>query len=345
VTAKRAARRTTRAKTSENQVNQQTNLLESGKIIQIPLNTKAPACSPYFETLRIIVWICAGLPNKASPVSNVTPAERYLLYTDFQPLKRVLLKRLYGVDVFLKHERIVKAALDRGSSQTDALEQAKAMTVITLIQDAKEEGVNCDENYVEGVLRNYDNRMRYARRWKELIDIFNSLEIMLICYEEEEELEENYRINISKIVLDGGDSQFNMLKVQLELRYLDLRETCCRLSGIVDAIQKLLPLSGDSELRKHLAGDISSRIHCVFGPLSDSDDDSSETDTSSETEQPTQYEPVAEALDGGVNDGGAADAARYMSTVGHGSNDIMDIAMDLLSYVPHSTAPSGLGTM
>jgi hypothetical protein len=205
----------------------------------------------------------------------------------------------------------------------------------------KEEGKQCDSGGASRMSRKYGGIMKYGRRWKELIDIFNSPEIMLIHHDDDEvDLEEDWLIDISKIVLNADDSRFNIMKNRLQLPGLDLRETCWRLSGLVDAIQRLLPLPGSSELRKYLAHDIFCRIRGVFGPIQYFDDDSSEeTDSSAEAEQSTHsanVEPVAGSPVGEATDVGDADAARYMVAAEDGTGDIMDMDVDFLSYILHS---------
>jgi hypothetical protein len=81
----------------------------------------------------------------------------------------------------------------------------------------------------------------------------------------EPEFEDCELQDIFDLITDGTDRQFQKAKKTLQRPDLRVGKTCWRLYGMVNTIQRLIPLPY-SELRSQLANEIEQRVLPVFGP-------------------------------------------------------------------------------
>lgn len=122
-----------------------------------------------------------------------------------------------------------------------------------------------------------DTMFMIGRSLKSLLDAVGVPEALLICFDEDEADEKRYRGILPAMV--KTDEEWNLLLSRLLAPALQLKETCLKLSGLVNMIQRLNG-TNDSELRSFLAHEIRRRVEEVLGNPEDDDDFSGDDDDS-----------------------------------------------------------------
>lgn len=104
-----------------------------------------------------------------------------------------------------------------------------------------------------------------ALEWKTLRDAVGIPEVFLIQFDEDETLDWEEDLPVPRIGLDGDRDERQCPLPELLSPEFDLKETCLRLSGVVDMIERLKGLGRNSELRGFLVEHIRKRVRNVFG--------------------------------------------------------------------------------
>jgi hypothetical protein len=161
--------------------------------------------------------------------------------------------------------QIYARLLQQGISNGMSLEESRASVPQRMVDEAKAEILE-----PAGVLRRVDairlqdveRVINKILRWKALIDAVGVPEVFLI-EEDETEFDVGEDIPMPGIA-SASDEEWPHLLAKLLSPEFKLKETCLRLSGIVDMIERLDGLE-ESDLRKYLVSSIEKRVKSVLG--------------------------------------------------------------------------------
>lgn len=227
-----------------------------------------PKCAVYFNTLVKARWgsfgpWCRGLPNHwLLRFGFFSPTMAKQVYYE-------LMDRLAQVELA---NHYIKTP-ERGISAGMTAEDSRLFSLQQLIPEAgKGHGVEREiEVQSDKLVQDFDKRLSLALQWEVLLDAVGVPEVLLICYEPGEELCWDYDIPVVRTELASHHENIYPLTDLLSPR-LALKETCVRLSGLVDMIKRL----GESDcpqLKGFLAEEIERRVRNMFGDPDTSTDE------------------------------------------------------------------------
>jgi hypothetical protein len=248
------------------------------EIIELSLlNKNVPLCRPYFSQLLQCTWSTFGVP-----AGSVDPRLIIIESYEAKILWKPLSMRLFSISLSLEWEQIFRKELESSENEVHATQFANSKLVLDTCSP-KYKGRPLNDEEIGIVIRNQDDRRKCGDRWRQLIELVDSPEILLIMGTEDE-LEEDM-IDISRVVADGDDDEFAAVKELLLQDELGFGKVCHLLSGTTEMIQRLGGLVQESDLRQFLIHSINQRVLHALGPLETDlkgsgyeDEDSSEED-------------------------------------------------------------------
>lgn len=232
-----------------------------------------PKCAPYFSFLIKAKWCFFGQPEPANahPLGLILT---YLMNHNSVQLTLSLKSRVYMTTVgFRIYERVLQEGIANGMT----LEESRASSPQRMMERKK----NTEKTRADNIqLQDAERIIKESLRWKALVDAIGVPEVFLIDYENEGESQFQDDLPVPEIA-SASDEEWPHLLAKLLSPELGLKETCLKLSGIIDMIERLKELE-ESELRKYLVSSIEKRVESVLGSpkdlpgyeSDDSDDDS-----------------------------------------------------------------------
>lgn len=177
------------------------------------------------------------------------------LYLDFIHLITARLGQIGLYNLFVKFSDEI------GADQDDFNSHEKVMQMIYLhIQ-------NCKCSTRSEVLETMQSNLRSGKRWKELTDLLEAEEVILIMNPLLSTTKDAViRLNISRVVESDNDDEFTCLKHLLITSCLWIRETCSMLKGLVQMLMELK--EANQHDAKTLLKSIEQRITTAFGDRS-----------------------------------------------------------------------------
>ena len=227
-----------------------------------------PKCAGYFSTLKEAHWDHFGLPE--SERSGIDVILMDISGVETNQVWRTLSNGLMMLDLGRDYGKAVNQGILNGLSEEESRLFASRKLIL---QIGKE--VSASEQVTDRYIRDFDLRISVASRLKSLIDAVGVPEVLLICWDEDHE---DYLIDVPiPRFASGTNEEWSSLLSQLLEPSLQLRETCLRLSGVVNMIQRL-PGTGFTETRPFLAQEIRRRVKEVLGDSEEDEDDESMAD-------------------------------------------------------------------
>ncbi|KAJ5726118.1 uncharacterized protein N7483_007475 [Penicillium malachiteum] len=228
----------------------------------------APKCALLFDNLRNATWRVFGAPLYTFDMRamDIEAVETGVIYD-------VLRSRLALIDMLQDYEKATKEAKSKGMAEQESQIFASRKVMMKIGKNT-----NVGEKYVDDFIQSFDSRMKAARRLKCLLDIIGAPEVFLVSFDEEI-IDDLGDIPIPEFFA-LSDEEWASLLSRLRDPKLQLKETCLKLSGVVNMIRKLVGLDS-CELRSFLASEIQRRAKEVLGSSNDSeaeDDDYSMPD-------------------------------------------------------------------
>jgi hypothetical protein len=203
----------------------------------------------------------------------------FLDTAEAEALWRPLSLRLLWVKSSLEWEQIFQKELESSGDEKRATQFADSKIVVDICLD---ENGSWNDAQIGTVIRDQDKRRIYGARWKQLIELVNSPEILLIL-DLDEELGDDM-IDICEVIRDGDDKEFESVKDLLLRTDFGFGKVCHLLSGTVEMIQRLHGLGQDSDLRKFLVHSITQKVRHALGRLQDETSESEEDEDQEEVD-------------------------------------------------------------
>ncbi|KAE8449007.1 hypothetical protein EG329_008595 [Mollisiaceae sp. DMI_Dod_QoI] len=223
-----------------------------------------PKCAELFGALKEAGWNhqdqlrSTRLEPKSSPAYEIRLGIAKVMEASIIGLHDMLNHREHLVRIHQKSLEVIEENVSNGVPRKRAEKLTLAQLILFLSRKVEDED---DQSATDFVL-NIAYFAREGARWQELIDAVSSPEIMLIgrdhdeeCDEEngddhkneitsatdlEEQFHKDYKsIDIARIIKSGHNDVFAKMKELLLLPDLQLKETCRRLSGISQLINRL----------------------------------------------------------------------------------------------------------
>lgn len=219
-----------------------------------------PKCAPYFSLLIKSSWDFFGRPSPSETASSdirlmaTAAAESHKLNCTFK-------NRLFNIDLCRRYQGIIKENITCGISQEDS----RAFTCRRMAYEAAKygaEGARPDGMEVIQLALSIESSLAMALRWQSLVDAVGVPEVLLIQYGN---VEPKYWKDLPlPNVTSASDEEWPSLLQTLLSPALGLKETCLKLSGIIDMIERLEGLE-ESDLRTYLVTSIRKRVESVLG--------------------------------------------------------------------------------
>ncbi|KAJ6031438.1 hypothetical protein N7540_002170 [Penicillium herquei] len=225
----------------------------------------APKCALLFDNLRNATWRCFGAPMYTFDMRlvHITAVETNQIYAMLQ-------SRLGLIQILQEYEEATKEAESKGMMEQDSHIFASRKVMMTI-----EKSAFSSDKHLDDFIQGFDSRIKAAQRLKCLLDIVGSQEVFLVSFDDET-IDDLGDIPIPEIT-EGTDEEWACLLSRLQDPKFQLKETCFKLSGVVNMIQKLDGLD-DCDLRSFLASEIQRRAKEVLGPSNHSNDSEGEDD-------------------------------------------------------------------
>ena len=222
-----------------------------------------PRCAVLFDSLRLAHWDYFGIP----PDITLWFDPRLMDTTAVEPnaVFQVLRSRLGLLDVYRDFVAAMTRAKASGMTEQAAETFASRKVILDIGKDMSPSSADVDK-----FVKEFDFRIRIAKRVVSLVDAFGVREVLLIHFDEDE-VTLAQGIPMLKFI-DLNDDEWESQLSQLLHPSLQLKETCLKLSGVVHMIEELYGM-GQSELRTFLAKEIRRRVQDVFGGAVESDED------------------------------------------------------------------------
>lgn len=242
---------------------EQTRHVRTGK--QLAGAFVPPKCAVLFDNLRLARWDYFGIPSNITPwfdlrLRDIAAVEPNAVYG-------VLRARLGLLDLHRDFGEAIKQAKVSGMTEQAAETFASRKVMLDLGKS-----VDPKQTDIDKFVREFDFRIKIAKRIASLVDAIGVTEVLLMSFDEDE-ISLPQDIPILKFI-EVNDEEWTSLLSQLLKPSLQLKETSLKLSGVVHMIQELYGM-GKSGLRPFLAQEIRRRVEDVFGEINESDDDDS----------------------------------------------------------------------
>ena len=223
-----------------------------------------PKCAELFSGLKVAGWdylrqlkLSECLPED-TPSHSIALGIALLLKQSLTAFYHILKTRENCIRMHQMYGEGVEANITLGFPEQKAERITVAKIILRLSQHAEDEDAESVTDFVMSIV----HMIREGGRWLELIDAVGAPEILLIGrghgdkYGEndavdhknappsaailEENFQNDYRlVDIAKTTRDGDDDAFRKMKELLFMPDLHLKETCHRLSGLYQLIDRL----------------------------------------------------------------------------------------------------------
>lgn len=227
----------------------QTEELESEQAEQIGTDkqlvgkAEPPRYAVLFDSLRLAHWDYFGIPSHITlwfdpRLMHITAVEPNAVY-------QVLRSRLGLLDVYRDFAAAMTQAKASGMTEQAAETFASWKVILDIGKDIGSSSADVDK-----FVKEFDFRIRIAKRVVSLVDAFGVREVLLIHFDEDE-VTLVQGIPMLKFI-DLNDDEWESQLSQLLHPSLQLKEACLKLSGVIHMIEELHGM-GQSELRTFLA--------------------------------------------------------------------------------------------
>jgi hypothetical protein len=219
-----------------------------------------PKCAPYFSSLIKASWEDFAWPEVSEAYYyDVRP--KYITGDDLgtDGVYGTIKNRLFRIDISRRYQSFVQERIACGMG----LEESRAYASRRLAYEAgKDDGEKLADDTVNAFVLGLDSLLTVALRWQSLMDAVGAPEVLIIHYDEDET--EYWGDLPLPDVASVSDDEWPSLFQALLSPALGLKETCLKLSGVIDMIEHLDGL-GESELRAYLATSLLQRVKKVLG--------------------------------------------------------------------------------
>ncbi|KAJ5896005.1 uncharacterized protein N7473_005404 [Penicillium subrubescens] len=239
---------------------EQARHVRAGK--QLAGTSVPPKCAVLFDNLRRAHWSYFGIPSDIKPGFDIR--QMHIEAVEPDAVYEVLRPRLGLLFLYRDFVEAVEQATASGMTEQAAEIFASRKLMLDLGKTIPE------ETDVDKFVKGFDFRIKVAKRIASLVEAIGVIEVLLISIDEDEISLPQDIPALTFIELD--DEEWISLLSRLLNPYLQLKETCLKLSGVVRMIQQLDGM-GESALRPFLAQEIRRRVEDVFGESNQSDDD------------------------------------------------------------------------
>jgi hypothetical protein len=221
-----------------------------------------PKCAPYFSTLIEAPWGYFG-DRKVPVTSNIfAKAFMYLNAHEATWVYHILEHRLILIELGRKYTRLLQEGLSNGRN----LYESRVSATQTIINEESTKVSVLNLPDFEYRFNQFDSAIAEALRWQSLLSAFGVPEILLIHYDgRDTDVWDDIPLPDVESV---SDVEWRPLHNKLLSPALGLKETCLKLSGVVDMIQQLKG-SENKELRTYLVDNIERRVKIVLGSEKD----------------------------------------------------------------------------
>lgn len=195
-------------------------------------------------------------PQHRDPIDQFDP-----LYLDLLQLVSARLGQIELYNLFVKFSDKIGVDQD-DSDENDSYEKVIGMFCLHI----RKRTCSARSEVLETISQ-IQSHLRSGKRWKELSDLFEAEEVILIMNPLLSPTRDAViQLDISRVVEGGNDDEFTRLKHLLITRCPWIRETCSRLKGLVQMLTELK--EANQHDAKTLLKAIEQRIRAVFGDRS-----------------------------------------------------------------------------
>lgn len=284
---------------------QPTNGTQLGRTADEP--SSGPKCAVYFSTLIKGPWDCFGRPRSTFQHQS-TLGRVAMELTDVEGVYVSLIARLCLTGIGQKYTKALEEGISNGMSKEESRSYAFQRVIDEFKNEDATPGKQLNDCEMAVLVQKIDCLLIVALRWKGLFDAIGVPEVFLIQDDGyvQEYLEDTLDIPHIDLTDIGSMSEEEWSSVLNELLSptLALKETCLKLSGVADMIQRLKG-SDESELRTYLVEEIKRRVRGVLGDGSDlpgypeDGDDDDDDESMADAEENQVVETVAfDSLEG-----------------------------------------------
>lgn len=241
-----------------------------------------PKCAVYFNTLAKSHWGSFGVrPEPTKPLASM-----YLRLSNrnAEQVYSVLMLRLSLVQLANKYTKAVDRGVSTGLTTADArlIASRRLAFEAGMAQGVRGQGT---DSQLDELVQDFEGALSLALQWNALLDAVCVPEILLMRYDPGDELYWDDDVPVPRTELARHQENTCPLTDVLSPE-LALKETCLRLSGLVDMIKRLKEMDCP-QLRKFLAKEIERRVRDVLGdPETFSDEeDCTEEDSDGESDR------------------------------------------------------------
>ncbi|OGM39923.1 hypothetical protein ABOM_011367 [Aspergillus bombycis] len=222
-----------------------------------------PRCARFFATLMEARWRYFGLSSLSQTTFNLAGLFIELEASKANTVYCTLQSRIAMVELGRQYMTSLEYGVSRGMSEEAARAyiSGKVMVDLGMITECTDTRTN--EGEILKLIEEFDRSISRALRWKELYDEIGVLEVFLIGGEPAV-IDDGEEIPNPDFPFESNEEYYSPLD-RLLLPTLWLKETCLKLSGVVDMIQRLRRLDQLAVQRAFLAEELERRIMSVLG--------------------------------------------------------------------------------
>ncbi|KNG80057.1 hypothetical protein ANOM_011760, partial [Aspergillus nomiae NRRL 13137] len=222
-----------------------------------------PKCARYFATLREAHWKYFGLSSLCRPTLDLTGLFIELETSKANTVYCTLQSRIAMVELGQQYMTSLEDGVSRGWSEeaVRAYISRKVMLDLGMLDEGTD--VRTMEGEMLKFIEEFDRSIACALRWQKLYNEIGVPEVFLIG-EEPAVSDDREEVPHPDFHCDSDEECHSLLN-RLLLPTLALKETCLKLSGVVDMIQRLRGLDQLAVQRIFLAEELERRVTNVLG--------------------------------------------------------------------------------
>ena len=240
---------------------QQPKGASSGKAAIVP--SPNPKCACYFATLMEAQWKCFGLSSLCQSTFDLAGLFIKLEASKANTVYYTLQSRIAVVGLTREYTTSVKDGFSRGMSEEAVRAFIFQKTMFDLGMPNECIDMRAFEWKRDKLIEGFDKSISCALRWKRLYDEIGVPEVFLI--RSEPAVTDNGEQIPDLDFMSLSDEKYESLMNRLLSPTLGLKETCLKLSGVVDMIQRLRELNQLAVQRDFLAEELERRVKNVLG--------------------------------------------------------------------------------
>ncbi|KAE8413276.1 peptidase A4 family-domain-containing protein [Aspergillus pseudocaelatus] len=233
----------------------------SGKAAIVP--SPSPKCARYFATLMEAHWKYFGLSSLCRTTLDLANLFIKLETSKANTVYYALQSRIAMVRLSREYTTSVEDGFSRGMSEeaVRAFIFRKVMFDLGILNEGID--MRANEWKEDKLIEGFDRSISCALRWKKLYDEIGVPEVFLIRGESAvtDDGEDIADLDFTSM----SDEKYGSLMNRLLSPTLGLKETCLKLNGVVDMIQRLRELDQLAVQRKFLAEELKRRVKNVLG--------------------------------------------------------------------------------